>query len=384
MAATAEEGNLFQDQCRRVCKMALSGFTNGTSSITNTTAYLYDGWNLVAELIHNPPCFAHATQSRQSEIRNSYTWGLDLSGTLQGAGGIAGLLSCSFGLQTSDCGLPCYDGNGNVMALVDAADGSVEASYEYDPFGNTLRATGAKAAANPLRFSTKYTDDETGLVYYGFRYYHPEMGRWMSRDPIGSLGGPSPYAMLSNRPLLAADYLGTVEYDFHPQSIEAMGYSFVPIKEPGTMGYTYRLAGAECRCGEVESQCCKLRCTLYSYDQIFIKDILGIDTETLRQVYSHEQRHVSSFRERMRSVVGSMLENAERSVGSTPCLWCEARLPGIVREANDAIEDILFLERNHRNPESPPADRLDDIPPLEPGLPPVSMPPPSWVIPITL
>ncbi len=41
--------NLLQDQCRRVRKTAFSGFTNGTFSITNTTACLYDGWNLVTE-----------------------------------------------------------------------------------------------------------------------------------------------------------------------------------------------------------------------------------------------------------------------------------------------------------------------------------------------
>jgi len=40
----------------------------------------------------------------------------------------------------------------------------------------------------PLRFSTKYHDDETDLVYYGLRYYNPELGRWVSRDPIGIVG----------------------------------------------------------------------------------------------------------------------------------------------------------------------------------------------------
>ena len=33
--------------------------------------------------------------------------------------------------------------------------------------------------------STKYFDDETQLVYYGYRYCSPEMGRWTGRDPIG-------------------------------------------------------------------------------------------------------------------------------------------------------------------------------------------------------
>jgi uncharacterized protein RhaS with RHS repeats len=35
--------------------------------------------------------------------------------------------------------------------------------------------------------STKYWDVDTKLAYYGFRYFSPGMGRWMSRDPIGEL-----------------------------------------------------------------------------------------------------------------------------------------------------------------------------------------------------
>jgi len=60
---------------------------------------------------------------------------------------------------------------------------------EYGPFGEVLRATGPMAEANALRFSTKYQDEETGLVYYGYRYYDPGTGRWLNRDPLGEEGG---------------------------------------------------------------------------------------------------------------------------------------------------------------------------------------------------
>ncbi len=53
------------------------------------------------------------------------------------------------------------------------------------PFGELLRATGPMAKANPFRFSTKYQDDESDLLYYGLRYYNPSTGRWNSRDPLG-------------------------------------------------------------------------------------------------------------------------------------------------------------------------------------------------------
>ena len=61
---------------------------------------------------------------------------------------------------------------------------SARAIYEYGPFGEPIRASGSMATSNPFRFSTKYTDDETGLAYYGFRYYDRGMGCWISRDPV--------------------------------------------------------------------------------------------------------------------------------------------------------------------------------------------------------
>jgi len=59
---------------------------------------------------------------------------------------------------------------------------------EYGPFGEVVRATGPMAKINPFRFSTKYQDDETDLLYYGYRYYNAIMGRWTSRDPINDSG----------------------------------------------------------------------------------------------------------------------------------------------------------------------------------------------------
>ena len=101
-----------------------------------------------------------------------------------------------------------HDGNGNVMALVSAADGSVAARYEYGPFGELIRATGPMAKVNPFRFSTKHQDEETGLVYYGYRYYDPGTGRWVSRDPIAELGGLNLYGFALNDPVDYVDKLG--------------------------------------------------------------------------------------------------------------------------------------------------------------------------------
>jgi RHS repeat-associated protein len=64
------------------------------------------------------------------------------------------------------------------------------------------------AKANPFRWSTKYTDEETGLVYYGYRLYDPYIGRWINRDPIGEEGGLNLYAANYNNSISRVDVLG--------------------------------------------------------------------------------------------------------------------------------------------------------------------------------
>jgi len=91
-----------------------------------------------------------------------------------------------------------YDGNGNVTTLVSTTDGAVSATYDYSPFGLTVSQSGPAADANTYRFSTK-PRDETHLYYYGMRYYTPDLGRWINRDPIGEAGGMNTYKMADNQ-----------------------------------------------------------------------------------------------------------------------------------------------------------------------------------------
>jgi RHS repeat-associated protein len=63
---------------------------------------------------------------------------------------------------------------------------AVSIQYDYGPFGEVLRSTGSMAKTNPFRFSTKYQDDETDLLYYGHRY--EKDGRWLTRDQLSELG----------------------------------------------------------------------------------------------------------------------------------------------------------------------------------------------------
>ncbi|NWK55087.1 RHS repeat-associated core domain-containing protein [Verrucomicrobiaceae bacterium N1E253] len=162
------------------------------------TLYLYDGWNPIAD---------YTSQNSQPNIQNSYTWGMDLSGSMQGAGGVGGLLAVHQGASTY---YPTHDGNGNVSEYLDST-GTVQAHYEYDAFGNTLETSGVKANDFAHRFSTKPLDTETGLYYYGYRYYDPVTGRWPSRDPLGERGGLNVYGFVNNDGINITDRLGLEE-----------------------------------------------------------------------------------------------------------------------------------------------------------------------------
>jgi RHS repeat-associated protein len=54
------------------------------------------------------------------------------------------------------------------------------------------------AKANPIRFSTKYDDDESDLLYYGYRYYKPGTGTWPNRDPFEEQGGLNLHTFVGN------------------------------------------------------------------------------------------------------------------------------------------------------------------------------------------
>ena len=135
----------------------------------------YYGWNLIEERIAY-------TNGNNSTIR--YYWGRDLSGTLHGAGGVGGLLFLTVSTsniepQTPNSStpnlqlfIPCYDNNGNVTRYLDSS-GNTVAQYTYDAFGNTIGKSGLMCDFFRHRFSTKYLDIETGLYYYGYRFYCP-------------------------------------------------------------------------------------------------------------------------------------------------------------------------------------------------------------------
>ena len=119
-------------------------------------------------------------------------------------GSVSGILSRSTAAGASFFG---YDGSGNVTLLTDE-NGNDVGRYRYDAFGNTLEASGSRAAENPYRFSAKELHGASGLYDFGYRFYSASMGRWINPDPLEEDGGINLYAMVGNNPTNSWDERG--------------------------------------------------------------------------------------------------------------------------------------------------------------------------------
>ena len=157
-----------------------------------THTFVWDGNNIVLEKVE----FADGT-TRTFE----YFWGADKSGTEQGAGGVEGLLAVS---MDGVFYIPCYDHNGNIIVYV-SETGSIAAQYTYDPYGNIIESSGPLADVFSFGFSTQYHDRDTGMVGYKRRFYRPDLGRWLNRDPIEEEGGENLYAFCRNNAIIYYD-----------------------------------------------------------------------------------------------------------------------------------------------------------------------------------
>ncbi|MFH1009994.1 MAG: RHS repeat-associated core domain-containing protein [bacterium] len=168
-------------------------WNNGAGS---TNHYIYNSWLVLAVL------------DGSTNVLETYTHGPDLSGTIDGAGGIGGIIACE------DAGQWSYfhcDGNGNVVTITDTNQ-NIVTSIEYGPFGALMTHSGSYQPR--YRFSSKEWDELVGLYYYGYRYYCPEIGRWLSRDPIEEEGGENLYSAIHNNPVNSGDILGLITYSY--------------------------------------------------------------------------------------------------------------------------------------------------------------------------
>ena len=164
---------------------------NGSTWVkTNETRLIYDGYQIIQE------------RDTNNGVLVTYTRGFDMSGTLDEAGGIGGLLARS---DASGSAYYHNDGSGNITALMDGYENMV-ARYQYGAFGKIIGQWGKLAAANTMRFSSM--PDVRGMTGYPFRWYLSESQRFANIDLMQQAGGINLYGFVGNNPLNRIDPLG--------------------------------------------------------------------------------------------------------------------------------------------------------------------------------
>ncbi|HEX8550854.1 MAG TPA: RHS repeat-associated core domain-containing protein [Abditibacteriaceae bacterium] len=191
-------------------------------NVNSEELFVYDGMNVIQE------------RKSDNTVAVSNTWGLDVSGTLGGAGGIGGLLSRVV-RNGSAIVVKHYvhtDGRGNVIALtkwdsnLNATD-AVVGRYSYDSFGASATSIGVDAAKNPYRYQSKRYYTNANLSDFGLRFYNSGMGRFINRDPIRESGGINMYAYVGNNPVNAVDPHGELAILAYPVWVAVGGIATV-------------------------------------------------------------------------------------------------------------------------------------------------------------
>jgi len=221
--ATAQEIDCTYDvEGRRVKKLVKVG---GQTTCWTTT--LWDGWRPVLDIDYSA--------NGEETSRRYYTWGPDVSGSLDGAAGIGGLIEIlQIQGNVTTRSLPIYDGIGNVVGLVDATTGAGVATYSYGPFGELLSESGPRANSCPFRYQTKLYDSETGYYYFGKRYYDPKTHTWISRDPAREDGGVNLYAYCNDDPVGNFDAIGLAWLDIDTTDANLLKI-YLPLNYGGPM-----------------------------------------------------------------------------------------------------------------------------------------------------
>ncbi len=159
---------------------------------TNEVHFVYNDNQVAADL------------DASGKVLRSYVWGP----------GIDNLLSMTVhGTTETNTYYALKDHLNTVYALIDATGQTVE-WYEYDAWGRTtvFNAAGDElnksAVGNRYCFQGREIDWATGLYYFRARWYSPETGRWLSKDPVGIAGGLNLYAFCGNNPVNFVDPFG--------------------------------------------------------------------------------------------------------------------------------------------------------------------------------
>jgi RHS repeat-associated protein len=204
---------------RRVSKYVVSGIPSGPY----TTGYVYEGDNLFMEV--NASGTPYAEYSNWPGIDNPHS-------------------VIRYGQQYYFAWDPV---SGSVRGLTRASDKWPMSYYGYTPYGQN-QGGHENSGGNPIQFQGRPLDTETGFYYFRARFYDPQVGRFLSEDPIGIRGGTNLYSFAGNDPVNGSDPYGLVSDDCGQNVIQVVfgGVCFFYRRIPGpTLQLPKPLVGPE-------------------------------------------------------------------------------------------------------------------------------------------
>jgi len=154
---------------------------------STTTRYLYDGHDLFAEVDPSTPTTPLAEYT--------YYPGIDQPHSVRRR------------MRSDSVFYYAQDFPGSILGLVNGSNVIVN-RYRYEPFGADAQGFPQGSVPNSLKFAARQFDTETGFYYMRARYYDPQLGRFISEDPIGLAGGINPYTYVGDGPVNAVDPTG--------------------------------------------------------------------------------------------------------------------------------------------------------------------------------
>ena len=212
------------------------------------------------------------------------------------------------------------------------------------------------------------------VTVYGFRFYSPELGRWLSRDPIGEMGGENLYVFLFNASVNFVEQLGLVVLMVRPSSApEGIPYTYLPRLPEDAAGFLISRFSASCICGCQDDGRVGMHCIADLLFHILIK---STHRHAPEGTYGHEQQHVLSILSQVSAQIVPTLESYEH-FRYPDMSACEG---DAVRAARDASVrfGIMVAHENDDDPNPNPGRPAPGVPfrPIGP-MPPNPSPPPE-------
>jgi RHS repeat-associated protein len=158
--------------------------TSTTANSGDTTTFVYDGDNVVADMVGGGMSRMYVTPILDQNLSM-----VDVASSTPAAYYYS------------------QDGLGSVRTLTDAK-GAVQNAYDYTAFGIPTATTTSETVNNRYTYTGREASPVGGPMYYRYRHYYPGVGRFGRRDPIYTAGGVNVYAYVGNQPLNRIDPLG--------------------------------------------------------------------------------------------------------------------------------------------------------------------------------